>query len=726
MAKRKLSAGALGEYTPDYREVLDREWDHIKKKRKYSDGRRKNLIGLAISGGGIRSASFATGVLQALLRSNVLKNIDYLSTVSGGGYIGSALTWFLHRKWKMKEDEGVREFEFGVDSQRFPFGQHRASGARFKEERNAILDFIRQHANYLDPGKCINLIAFFALLLRSMLLTLLVYFPLIALLLLIFIKTGLFDSSELPFVFLRDLNALVGVSFNTLIWISILLLIIFVVMCLLYSLATFLTRGNSTMRYLFRLRFQCWMGINLSFAIAFAVVALVPTAVEAFGALWQAAMTAGISTVLGAAGGFARHVVERKGTAGTDGFTAKLLVWVASILLAYGLLSLAYVAAVTVPEALYSRVITATLVFVILFGFLVNTNYISLHRMYRDRLMETFLPNWENVQTNTWGPATQADITPLHQMCGEDALGPYHLINSNVILIDSSDSKFRGRGGDSFTLSPLYCGSDATGWRSTARFMKGRMTLPTAMAISGAAVNPNTGVAGKGPTRNRLLSSLMSLLNLRMGYWAPNPDPKRSPLFRRPNHFSPGLKALFGRGYKERAGFLELSDGGHFENTGLYELIRRRAKVIVLSDGSADPNFTFSDFGNAVERVRVDFGANIRFREANTDLQWILPGSAGEGFFPERYGLAKQGFAIGTIEYPGERQPGVLIYIKATLTKNLPADIYGYKSANPTFPDQPTSDQFFDETQFEAYRELGYRLTANMLENAKAKRALSG
>jgi hypothetical protein len=728
MATEKTPNEAPRDYTSDYSKVLDREWTHIKGKRGYEDDRRNNLIGLAISGGGIRSASFATGVIQALVRDKVLGNIDYLSTVSGGGYIGSSLTWFLHDKWKIEEDDKGREFEFGVSPQNFPFGQRLAEGIRFKEKRNAVLDFIRQHTNYLDPGKCINLIALFAVLLRSMALTLLVYFPMIAILFLIFIKTDSFDSSTSASAWVRDLNVLVGVRFNALIWISALIFTVFVLASLLYSLSTFFARRNSTMHYRSRLWFQCWMAVHLSLAIGFAAIGLLPTAVAWFTSQLQAAITAGISTALGVAGGVARHIVELKGKSGTDSLASKLFVWVASILLAYGVLSFAYIVAAQIVTAgspkLHVVVIVCTLVFVMTFGFWVNTNYISLHRMYRDRLMEVFLPNFDNVWRNMWGPATEADVAPLHEMCGPNATGPYHLINANIILVDSVDSKFRGRGGDSFILSPLYCGSDATGWRSTKTFMKGQMTLPTAMAISGAAINPDTGVAGKGPTRNRLLSSLMSLLNLRLGYWALNCNPTRASLFSRPNHFNPGLKALFGWGYNERAGFVQLSDGGHFENTGLYELIRRRMKVIVLSDGSADPNFTFSDFGNAVERVRVDFGVNIRFPDADVDLQWILPGSAGKGFFPERYNLAKQGFAIGTIQYPDESQTGILIYIKTTLTKDLPADIYGYKSANPTFPDESTSDQFFDETQFEAYRELGYQLTADMLKNPKARNAL--
>ncbi|HSG82143.1 MAG TPA: hypothetical protein VLC48_07830, partial [Gemmatimonadota bacterium] len=265
------------------------------------------------------------------------------------------------------------------------------------------------------------------------------------------------------------------------------------------------------------------------------------------------------------------------------------------------------------------------------------------------------------------------------------------------------------------------------GWQPTANFMKSKgsrgMTLSTAMAISGAAVNPHTGVAGRGMMRNKLVSALMSLLNLRLGYWIRNFD--RRPLPLPPNFIVPGLsRGVLGWGFREDSGALELSDGGHFENLGVYELVRRKLPVIIASDAGADPSFSFGDLENALERVRVDFGARIRFREKdNLGLEGLLPGSARgaaagsveKELFAEKFGLASRGFAVADITYY-DGSVGVLLYIKSTLTPGLPADLYGYKSANPTFPDQSTADQFFDEDQFEAYRELGYQLTKQLLD----------
>lgn len=167
----------------------------------------------------------------------------------------------------------------------------------------------------------------------------------------------------------------------------------------------------------------------------------------------------------------------------------------------------------------------------------------------------------------------------------------------------------------------------------------------------------------------------------------------------------------------EEAAYLDLSDGGHFENLGIYELIRRRTDFIISSDASMDGDYSFDDLGRAVELVRTDFGVNIRFGDDDTDLAGVLPGTDIANAFRKKFNLAKRGYALGTIEYPAiperslEKKSGHFLYIKSTLTRGLPADLYGYKAQNPAYPDQSTADQFFDEAQFEAYRELGYRLT---------------
>jgi len=127
----------------------------------------------------------------------------------------------------------------------------------------------------------------------------------------------------------------------------------------------------------------------------------------------------------------------------------------------------------------------------------------------------------------------------------------------------SKIAKFRGRGGDNFIISPLYSGSNATGWRGTAEFAGGSITLPTAVAISGAAANPDSGVAGKGLTTNHIVSILMNIFNLRLGYWTTNPDPdhcrNQSVV---PSYFRPGFWGSLRRSKNnEESQFIQLSAG---------------------------------------------------------------------------------------------------------------------------------------------------------------------
>ena len=268
--------------------------------------------------------------------------------------------------------------------------------------------------------------------------------------------------------------------------------------------------------------------------------------------------------------------------------------------------------------------------------------------------------------------------------------------------------------GDSFVLSPWYSGSDATGWVPTERLGDGSLTLATAVAISGAAINPDGGVAGQGITRNRLVSFMLSLLNIRLGYWLPNPARPREPLRSfAPNLWLPGvMQGLLGRGLNEQAMYVEATDGGHFENTALYEMIRRRVKTIVVCEAGQDEKYEMADIANAIERVRADFGVHIQFSLEKWSLTHIRP--------IEKTPFAVRGFSIGTIQYPDTAELGALLYLQLAPISEMPPDIDSYRRRYPEFPNQSTADQFFDEEQLEAYRELGLKTMLQALELLKS------
>ncbi|MEE4109084.1 MAG: hypothetical protein V2I24_07040, partial [Halieaceae bacterium] len=271
-----------------------------------------------------------------------------------------------------------------------------------------------------------------------------------------------------------------------------------------------------------------------------------------------------------------------------------------------------------------------------------------------------------------------------------------------------------------------FCGSDATGWRRTSEYMRGvflsPLTLATAMSISAAAANPDAGVAGRGASTNQFVSTFMSVFNLRLGFWATNPR-SRHAVFP-PNYLYPAMASAFAvnGGLTEHSKAVELSDGGHFENLAVYELLRRRLDLIVVSDAGCDGDYAFADLANLVERAKVDFGTVIAF-EKSYRLEAIVPSPDLKSPYQDgRYVLSERAFAIARIEYaaqPGEPRgkTGTLLYIKPALIEDLTPDIIGYKLDNPAYPHETTLDQFFDERQFEAYRELGYQLVTRALES---------
>ena len=148
-------------------------------------------------------------------------------------------------------------------------------------------------------------------------------------------------------------------------------------------------------------------------------------------------------------------------------------------------------------------------------------------------------------------------------------------------------------------------------------------------------------------------------------------------------------------------GYVNLSDGGHFDNLGLYEVVLRRCRYVLVSDAGQDGSFSFEDLGNSIRKIRIDFGINIVFERIQ-----ILPNT------PEKEGVC---CAIARIRYsdvdetPAEHD-GLMVYIKPTLRgrgAQVPYDIYSYSRESQAFPHEPTADQWFSESQFESYRALG-------------------
>lgn len=334
--------------------------------------------------------------------------------------------------------------------------------------------------------------------------------------------------------------------------------------------------------------------------------------------------------------------------------------------------------------------IVMLIVLVLVLGLLTNINRNSLHDFYRTRLSRTYIikrtedkSQDEPIQQNPF-----LRLTDLHKHCN----GPYHLINTTLNVPTSENPQLKGRGADFFVFSKSYCGSESTGYRSTETYADGEFELATAMAISGAAASP-----GMGTNTNPIMAFWMTMLNLRLNLWVLNPNLKQKPkMIIWPFYLA---KEFFRHGNTKDT-LLNLSDGGHHENLGVYPLLKRRCKVIIASDAGADPNFEMADLANLQRKARIDLGINI-----NLDVSDLCPPD------PENKGYSKAYFVQGTIDYPadenGNKQTGTLFFIKTTMVGDEPEDLLAYRRKNKSFPDETTADQFFYEAQFESYRKLG-------------------
>jgi hypothetical protein len=254
-----------------------------------------------------------------------------------------------------------------------------------------------------------------------------------------------------------------------------------------------------------------------------------------------------------------------------------------------------------------------------------------------------------------------------------------------------------------------------------------RLSLSQWTSISGAAVAP-----GMGAQTSLALSLLLGLANVRLGYWwdsgvhsgqqgGTRPKPSA-----RVQRFLAGifpvqsslLREFVGQFHGPHQRLWFLSDGGHFENTACYELLRRRVPIIIICDDGADPHYEFEDLANLVRKARLDFGAEIRLLQPPTPLFGASgdlrpkPSDHGGAMFSRHHVVAAQ------VVYPDDgqisirdgaagRAQSLLIIVKPTVTGDEPLDVLQYAGSHPTFPQETTSDQFFDEAQWESYRKLG-------------------
>ena len=393
-----------------------------------------------------------------------------------------------------------------------------------------------------------------------------------------------------------------------------------------------------------------------------------------------------------------------------------------------------------------------------------------MNLLYRNRLVRCYLgasnEHREAQQFTGFDPADDLNLACFSEAdaCDPDEQasrpegydGPYPILNATLNVTHGQRLGWQERKAESFIFTPKYCGFDYPEMKESGNLKLAKrkgaasggyhrtkewamrdhgVSLGTAIATSGAAVSPNMGFHTYPP-----LAFLMTVFNVRLGAWLANPrfandkflQPVSRALSRLQRYLSGRKKLQVEREKKTLASpeggprssllyllcelfgtttnaskYVYLTDGAHFENLAIYELVRRECDYIIASDAGEDAGYVFSDLANAIRKCRTDLGAEIILK-----LEPFAPN-------PET-SRAKYHAVRGEIQYRSGKT-GEILYFKSCLTGGEPNDVKDYRRLHGEFPQQSTADQWFDESQFESYRALGFFAANSVLERSGEK-----
>jgi predicted acylesterase/phospholipase RssA len=791
--------------------------------------------GLALSGGGIRSAAFNLGALQALHAFSGIEGIDYLSTVSGGGYIGCCLTAALAAPkakkkghCEPKEHENQSALADQKEKNPFPFTRDDSN------DDTPAVHHIRDYSNYLKPHGLPDAISSTYVICRGLVANVLIVAPF----LFFFAWLTLFNHpsvyslnrpsvmlnwvwSHLPFLWpLKDFALGLQGFWLTAILVSlnILFLSTWVILRMISEIVFYIFASDKFGLCVFKV--FAWLSNKLFYFTLFGLVfdiQILVLKLEAASfhpntfpgaAAWASGLPSWASNFftstpkyLAVIGSVIAYFYKYFGDVAAraarspywiDWFKkimAKAALWFAALVIPLFLwdlclqlsligltgsddanpypflphwlsdlvLGLAKVVEYITPlwisdfvgwlQNIFSFLTPTTAARLYLLASLftlvsarlaIDPNATSLHSLYEYRLRKAFLFDPDHCNSDQENP----DFKPkLHEI--DTKLCPYPIINASLNLQGSAYANRRGREADFFVFTPLYTGSDATGYvrpELTDKEDVALNDLSSAMAISGAAVSPNM---GSGTIR--LLTFTLAFLNIRLGYWARNPltfnkakieeGICNSKIIKLLKNWVLDRKAfllireMFSR-IDETSRIVYLTDGGHLENLGVYALLRRRCKLIIAIDAEEDPKLQFPSFLTLERYARIDLGATIELPWNAIADQGLRTAKAFEKAKVDEKAqvevspvLSSAGphCAAGDIKYSEKKgDTGILLYFKASLSGDEDDYILDYKRRHPDFPHEATSDQFFGEEQFEAYRALGFHIVKGVFGKSSA------
>ncbi len=653
-------------------------------------------LGICLSGGGVRAGTFGLGVMQVLDRERLVDRARWLTAVSGGSYMAGA--------WAIARREGA---DPGAGSPR-PWSDE---GAKESPE----VSHLRRHLNYLFArdgklagaiatlvvGLAINVASLFTLLW-------LLARPLGWVLGWSLPRTGDSLSYTLERRFWLPVAVWAAVSAGA--------VVVWVLQRRLASVGAPLT-GERWRNAMWKLAAG---SIAVAALLAFLLIAA-PLATSALPALVSDHAELLRLIQVGAGGGAVAAVVGLlrkplgRALPRLGGLLVLLLAIVAATEVAAG-------AAVRAPSDDIGRWLVVGGVCA-LWYYVADPDWGSLQPYYRGRLRAAYATRRRPDGTvEPMQPGDEPELAALGRLRSTDSArpGPELVVCTTMNVTGSSPTRV-GVPAYSFTFSPSRisfhvpatddgrCDDYAVPTEQYARIFRRwdtpRLTAMTAVGMSGAAVSSAMGRFNYGSTK-----ALLALANVRLGMWMPNPRlvpqgtlPERPGFPRR--RLSYLVKEMFGV-YDSEDLYLYITDGGHWENLGLVELIRRRCREIVCVDASGSNSTSFGTIAEAIILAAQELGTDIELPFEPLRGQ-IVDGVASR--------TVPRDAAMGLITYPDGSQ-GVLWYLKASLTDHSPARLHSYKEKNDIFPSDPTSDQLFDTEQFEVYRLLGQHVGNHMLQ----------
>jgi hypothetical protein len=350
------------------------------------------------------------------------------------------------------------------------------------------------------------------------------------------------------------------------------------------------------------------------------------------------------------------------------------------------------------------RVFWASFRLFLLSGLLVSLNWTSMHAFYRARLAEHY------IQPHP----TKGRRLPLSDLDQVETGAPYPLFSGTLNLLGGRRCDERNW---PFLFSPRYCGSWVTDYIPTGADLAGFDDLGEVIALSGAAVSP-------AQAESLSMAALLTLANVRTGQWLPHPVNGRRTFLeqlRRRLLGWPTALCLLIDGFRDAEDRLRcfVSDGGHSENLGLWPLLRRRCKLIVVSDAGQDEQHALDDFIKVCRRMRLYHGVKVYDLHADQPID-----TAPLRLQPDR--LCKGHFFLGRVHYPtgfmGEAEgEGYLIYLKPSITSDEENDLLRHFRHRHPFPHDPTLNQLFDEDTVESYRQLGEHIGQTLCRKLPAE-----